>query len=174
MPKLVTVQRQGLELEKAQEYVKSHILFPAGLLGLICVISSAAALIYQFVTETYGLRAFEETTGLLAGGALLGWGQTRYHRYLLRAFPGYFAARMRAFERKLPKKSKKEMAAVQLDHRGRAWVPVAYVLGAGVLLGLSALSISSGHVDKVAAVMMPWAGFFWAKLFFWRRVLGKG
>ena len=171
MPKLVTVQRQELEVEKAQEYVKTHILFPAGLLGLICVVSSAAALIYQFVTETYGLRAFEETTGLLAGGALLGWGQTRYHRYLLREFPGYFAARMRAFERKGPKKSKKDIAAVQLDHRGRSWVPVGYALGAGVLLGLSALSISSGHVDKVAAVMMPWAGFLWAKLFFWRSVL---
>jgi hypothetical protein len=50
-------------------------------------------------------------------------------------------------------------------------VPLGYVLGIGVLLGLSALSLSSGEVDKVAAVMMPWAGFFWAKLFFWRRVL---
>lgn len=171
MPKLVTVQRQEVELEKAQQYVKTHMLFPSGLLGLICVISSAAALVYQFVTETYGVQAFEETTGLLAAGALLGWGQTRYHRYLLREFPGYFAARMRAFERKGTKKSKKDVAAVQLDHRGRSLVPLGYVLGIGVLLGLSALSLYSGEVDKVAAVMMPWAGFFWAKLFFWRRVL---
>ena len=171
MPKLVTVQRQEVELEKAQEYVKTHMLFPAGLLGLICVISSAAALIYQFVTATYGLRAFEETTGLLASGALVGWGQTRYHRYLLREFPGYFAARMRAFERKGPKKSKKDVAAAQLDHPGRSLVPIVYVLGAAALLGLSALSMYSGEVDKVAAAMMPWAGFFWAKLFFWRRVL---
>lgn len=174
MPKLVTVQRQELELEKAQEYVKTHILFPSGLLGLICVISSAAALVYQFVTSTYGLRAFEETTGLLAAGLLLGWGQTRYHRYLLREFPGYFAARMRAFERKGQKKPKKDVAAAQLDHRGRSWVPFGYVLGVGMLLGLSALSIYNGEVDKVAAAMMPWAGFFWAKLFFWRRVLPPG
>lgn len=173
MPKLVTVQRQELEVEKAQEYVKTHILFPSGLLGLICVISSAAALVYQFLTETYGFLAFEETTGLLAAGALLGWGQTRYHRYLLQEFPGYYAARMRAFERKGPKKSRRDVAVTQLDHRGRSLVPYAYVLGTGLLLGLSALSIMSGHVDRVAAVMMPWAGFFWAKLFFWRRVLGK-
>ena len=171
MPKLVTVQRQELELEKAHEYVKTHMLFPSGLLGLICVISSAATLVYQFVTGTYGVRAFEETTGLLAAGALLGWGQTRYHRYLLREFPGYFAARMRAFERKRTKKSKKDVAAAQLDHRGRSLVPFGYVLGAGMLLGLSVLSVFSGQVDKVAAVMMPWAGFYWAKLFFWRRVL---
>jgi hypothetical protein len=172
MPKLVTVQRQELEMDKARAYVKSHILFPSGLLGLICVVSTAAALVYQFVTETYGVRAFEETTGLLAAGAFLGWGQTRYHRYLLREFPGYFAARMRAFERKGPKKHKKDAAAT-LDHPGRSLVPLWYVLGAGMLLGLSAVSIFSGHVDTVAAALMPWAGFFWAKLFFWRQVLGR-
>jgi hypothetical protein len=174
MPKLVTVQRQEVEVEKAHEYVKTHMLFPAGLLGLICVVSSAAALVYQFVTESYGLPAFEETTGLLAAGAVLGWGQTRYHRYLLREFPGYFAARMRAFERKRPKKSQKDVSTVRLEHPGRSLVPFWYALGAGALLGLSGLTLASGHVDKVAAVMMPWAGFFWAKLFFWRRVLGQG
>src|SRR5574341_1234853 len=78
MPKLVTVHRQESEVEKAHDYVKTHMLFPAGLLGLISVVSSAAALVYQFVTATYGMRAFEETTGLLAAGVLLGWGQTRY------------------------------------------------------------------------------------------------
>jgi hypothetical protein len=61
----------------------------------------------------------------------------------------------------------------QLDHPGRSLVPLFYLLGAGILLGLSAFSLVGGQVDKVAAVMMPWAGFFWAKLFFWRRVLGK-
>ncbi len=171
MPKLVTVHRQESEIEKAHDYVKTHILFPSGLLGLICVVSSAATLVYQFMTEAYGVRAFEETTGLLAAGALLGWGQTRYHRYLLRAFPGYFAARMRAYERTGPKKSKRDAMAVLPDHPGRSWVPLGYVLGVAALLGLSGLSMVSGYVDKVAAVLMPWAGFFWAKLFFWRRVL---
>jgi len=174
MPKLVSVQRQEQEVEKAHEYVKTHILFPSGLLGLICMVSSAATLVYQFMTKTYGLRAFEETTGLLVAGGLLGWGQTRYHRYLLRAFPGYFAARMRAYERTGSKKSKKEVAAVLLDHPGRSLVPLGYVLGAVALLGLSGLSMASGYVDKVAAFLMPWAGFLWAKLFFWRRVLSEG
>jgi len=173
MPKLVTVHRQESEVEKAHAYVKRHMLFPAGLLGLISVVSSAATLIYQFVTATYGARAFEETTGLLAAGALLGWGQTRYHRYLLRVFPGYFAARMRVYERAGPRKSKKEVAAVLLDHPGRSWVPLCYVAGIGLLLGLSGFSVVGGYVDKVAAFLMPWAGFFWAKLFFWRKVLSE-
>jgi hypothetical protein len=174
MPKLVTVHRQESEVEKAQAYVKTHILLPAGLLGLISVVSAAAALVYQFVTATYGVRAFEETTGLLAAGALLGWGQTRYHRYLLQAFPGYFAARMRAFERKGPKKSTKDVAADVLDHPGRSLMPLCYVAGIGLLLGLSGFSMVGGYVDKVAAFLMPWAGFFWAKLFFWRKVLSEG
>ena len=80
---------------------------------------------------------------------------------------------MRAHERTGPKKPKKDVAAVLLEHPGRSLVPLGYVLGAGILLGLSGFSIFSGYVDKVAAVMMPWAGFFWAKLFFWRKVLGS-
>ncbi len=51
MPKLVTVQRIEGEHEKALEYVKTRILFPSGLLGLICLVAGAATLIYQFVVE---------------------------------------------------------------------------------------------------------------------------
>jgi hypothetical protein len=174
MPKLVTVQRQELEAEKAQEYVQRQILFPSSLMGLVCIVAAAVALVYQFVAGSYGVRAFEETTGLLAAGALLGWGQTRYHRYLLREFPGHFAHRMRVFERTGPRKPKKEVAAAVLDHPGRSLVPLFYILGICLLWGLSGLSVAGGQVDKVAAFLMPWAGFFWAKLFFWRKVLSAG
>ena len=170
MPKLVTVQRQELEVEKARQYVRTHILFPAGILGLICIVSAAATLLYQFFVETYSWEAFRETTGLLMTGALLGWGQTRYHRYVLREFPEHFSLRMKAFER-TTKKTKKDVSAATLDHPGRALVPLFYLMGAGGLLGLSTLSMTLGHVDGVAAFLMPWAGFFWAKLFFWRKIL---
>jgi hypothetical protein len=173
MPKLVSLQRQALEVQKAQEYVKTHMLFPSALLGLICVVASAAALIYQFVTGTYGLQAFWETTGLLAAGAFLGWGQTRYHRYLLERFPSYFAARKRVYERRMLKPSKHTASALVVDHPGRAWVPLAYVAGIAILVGLSGFSAMNGHVDAVTAALIPWAGFFWAKLFFWRKVFGK-
>lgn len=171
MPKLVTVKRQGSEIEKAQEYVKTHMLFPSSVLGLICVVSSAATLIYQFVTDSYGANALAETTGLLAAGMVLGWGQTRYHHYLLHEFPWYFASKMRTFERRGPARSKKDVLV--LDHRGRAIVPLAYAAGTGVLFALSMWSYMAGHVANVAAFLMPWAGFFWAKLFFWRKVLSE-
>jgi hypothetical protein len=172
MPKLVTVKRQGTDLEKAQEYVKTHMLFPSSVLGLICVVSSAATLVYQFVTGSYEAIALAETTGLLAAGMVLGWGQTRYHQYLLREFPWYFASKMRTFERKGPVKSRKDVLV--LDHRGRAVAPLAYTVGAGALVALSLWSYMAGHVANVAAFLMPWAGFFWARLFFWRKVLGQG
>jgi len=174
MPKLVTAQRQELEVEKAHQYIRTHILFPAGVLGLICVVSAAATLLYQFIVKTYSWQAFGEATGLLVIGALVGWGQTRYHRYLLREFPEHFALRMKAFERTTPHKTKKDVAAAVLDHPGRSLVPFLYLVGAGGLLGFSAMSTAAGHVDGVAAFLMPWAGFFWAKLFFWRRVLPEG
>ena len=172
MPKLVTVKRQESELEKAQEYVKTHVLFPASVLGLICIVSSAATLVYQFMTASYEAVALAETTGLLVAGMVLGWGQTRYHRYLLREHVWYFASKMRAFERKGPHKSKRDVQI--LDHPGRAAVPLAYAAGVGVLVALSLWSYLAGHVANVAAFLMPWAGFFWAKLFFWRRVLEQG
>lgn len=171
MPKLVTAQRQGSEQEKAHEYIKTHMLFPASVLGLICLVSSAATLVYQFITATYEAVALAETTGLLVAGMILGWGQTTYHRYLLREHAWYWASKMRIFERKGPRKVKAD--GMVLDHPGRAWVPLAYAVGASMLGALSLWSYLVGHVANVAAFLMPWAGFFWAKLFCWRRVLGK-
>ena len=108
MPKLVTAKRIEGEHEKAVEYVKTHILFPSGLLGLICLVAGAGTLIYQFVVEAYSWFAFSEVTGLLVVGGLLGWGQTRYHKYLVREHPEHFASRMKLYSRSSPKRTKKE------------------------------------------------------------------
>lgn len=51
------------------------------------------------------------------------------------------------------------------------WVPVAYLAGVAVLLSTATFSVVYGAVFVVAAYLLPWAGFFWAKLFFWRKVL---
>ena len=171
MPKLVTVKRIEGEHEKAVEYVKTHILLPSGLLGLICLVAGAGTLIYQFVVEAYSWFAFSEVTGLLVVGGLLGWGQTRYHKYLVREHPEQFASRMKLYSRSSPKRTKKELHAPRLEHKGQKFVPLFYVLGIAMLLGVSVTSWQSGHVDGVAAFCMPWAGFYWAKTFFWRGVI---
>lgn len=169
--KLITTRRLEGETEKAREYVKVHILFPSGLLGLIFMVSGSAALLYQFFVQTYSWRTFLHSTALLVAGGVLGWGQTRYHKYLLREHPGHFAGRMRVFSRGGLKRVKKDAALPALDHPGRNLVPLFYVLGIGALCGASALGSVLGQVYYVAAFLLPWAGFFWAKMFFWRGVL---
>lgn len=173
MPKIITAKRLEGEVEKARDYVRSHILFPSALLGLISLLTGAAALVYQFFTEAYSWRTLGETTALLLLGSTLGWAQTRYHRYLLREHPGHFAARMKVFTRTPHRRAKREILP-SLEHQGRGVVPLLYLLGIGVLVGASVLSSTAGHVYYMAAFLLPWAGFFWAKTFFWRGVLPQG
>ncbi|MBI3603390.1 MAG: hypothetical protein HY205_02955 [Nitrospirae bacterium] len=171
MPKIITAKRLEGESDMAREYVKTHILFPSGLLGLIFLVSGTGSLIYQFMFEDYSWRTFVESTALLMAGGLLGWGQTRYHQYLLRDYPGYFAGRLRMFSRSGQKRSKRELPVPDLQHPGRNLVPFYYAAGAAGLLGAAALSAVFGQVYYMAAFLMPWAGFFWAKMYFWRDLM---
>jgi hypothetical protein len=171
MPKIITSRRREGMHDKALEYVKSHILFPSGLLGLIFMVSGMSALAYQFMALTYDAKTFLESVGLLAMGAVLGWVQTRYHQYVLRHDPGYFAERMRVYSKTGPKRHRRELSAPAVEHRGKRFIPLYYLLGVGFLVGASAWTAVVGSTYYVAAFLMPWAGFFWAKMFFWRGVL---
>ncbi len=171
MPKIITARRLEGEADKARAYVKTYILFPSGLLGLMFMVSGMGSVGYQFFVETYSWHTFLESTGLLFIGGLLGWTQTRYHRFLLREHPEHFANQMKRFVRTKRSRPKREGPSAPLNHRGRTLVPWAYLVGGLLLLGASALGAVLGHVYYVAAFLLPWAGFFWAKLFFWRTVL---
>lgn len=170
MAKLVTTKRLEGEFDRAQEYVKTHILFPSSVLGLIFMVAGATALIYQFVLKIYGWQTFLQSTGLILVGAVLGWGQTRYHRYVLSEHPAYFAARMKTFGPARMKSAKRGSPASELQHPGRNLVPAFYVLGFVILFGIAGLASTYGEVFFVAAFTLPWAGFFWAKLYFWRDI----
>ncbi len=173
MPKLVTAKRQDNETELAREYVRAHILFPSAVLGLVFMLSGAGSLIYQFFVQSYGWMTFSETSGLMLLGIGLGWVQTRYHRYLLATHPQYFAARQRLFGRstggKRMKKDAQQMDAV--EHPGRKWIPLGYLAGLALMVGVAGMAAAFGHVYFMAAFLLPWASFFWAKMFFWRGVL---
>ena len=172
MPKLVTQWREKDIQEQARYFVRSYILFPAGVVGLVCMIGGIGALGYQFITSnSYTAATFWQSSGLIIVGALCGWLQTRYHRYLLAEFPEVFAARLRTAVRQQGKKAKSEPAQVTIEHAGRRLVPVAYGVGLILLWGASAATIMYGQVDPIPALLMPWAGFYWAKLFFWRGVV---
>ncbi len=173
MPRLVAVQRPEDISRQAQDYVKSYILFPSGLIGLICLVGGVGGLGYQLLaTDSYTWATFSQSSALLLLGTLLGWVQTRYQQFLFRRFPDVLAARMRRALLKRGSKQKKEPRPVEIHHGGRRLIPLAYGLGVVLLIGSALAATFYGHVNAVPALLMPWAGFYWARLFFWRRVVG--
>lgn len=172
MPRLVTVRRPAEVAQQAQEYVKSYILFPSGLVGFICLIGGVGGLGYQFMaTDTYTWGTFYQSSALIILGVVVGLAQTRYHQFVLRRFPEILAGRMRVAAIKRGARAKKETQPPSIDHAGRKFVPVAYVLGTLLLLGSAFVAALYGQVSAISAVLMPWAGFHWARIFFWRSAM---
>lgn len=172
MPRLITVHRPEQIMQQAHEYVKSYILFPSGLVGLVCLIGGVGGLGYQLIaTDSYTWDTFYQSSGLIALGVVMGVAQTRYHQYLLRQFPEVLAARMRQASTKQGAKAKKEPQPVTIAHPGRPFIPLAYVVGVTILAGSAMVAFMYGQVSLVPALLMPWAGFYWARLFFWRSVV---
>ncbi|MGA6829001.1 hypothetical protein ACO9S2_15495 [Nitrospira sp. NS4] len=169
MPKLITRPRPEQIVQQAQDYVKSYILLPSGIVGLICMIGGVGGLGYQLLaTDSYTWGTFYQSTGLIVLGVLMGIAQTRYHQFLLAQFPEVLAARMRTATAKKGSKVKKDADLPSIDHQGRQLIPGAYFLGTALILGSSWLATMMGQVDGVPALLLPWAGFYWARLFFWR------
>ncbi len=172
MPRLLTVHRTEQIVQQAHDYVKSYILFPSGLIGLICLMGGVGGLGYQLIaTDSYTWSTFYQSSGLIVLGVAIGVAQTRYHQYLLRQFPEILAARMRQGSIKQRGKVKKELQSVTIDHPGRSFIPLAYLVGVTILVGSTMAVLLYGQVHIVPALLMPWAGFYWARLFFWRGVV---
>ena len=172
MPKLVTVLRPEKIDEQARYYVRSHILLPAGTIGLVCMVGGVGSLGYQLlVNHTYSWVTFLTSSALLAVGALCGLAQARYHRYLFSTFPEVYAARMRTAVAQRSKKAKAESEVPSIEHPGRGFVTAISIAGAALIFGVSAAAIIRGELDPLPAVLVPWAAFFWAKLFSWRGVV---
>lgn len=173
MAKLVTVLRPEKIQEQARIYVRSYILMPAGVVGLVCMVSGVGSLGYQLLANhTYTWLTFFSSSGLIVLGACCGWGQTRYHRYVLANFPEVYAARMRSAVNRGNRKAKLEPEVPPLKHAGRGFVPMISLAGAALIFGASAEALLQGDLDPLPAVLMPWAGFYWAKLFGWRGIVG--
>lgn len=169
MSKLIARQKPEQIVQQAQYYVKSYILLPSGVVGLICMVGGVGGLGYQLLaTDNYTWGTFYQSTGLIVLGVVMGIVQTRYHQFLLAQFPEVLAARMRTATAKKGSKVKKDSDIPVIDHQGRQLIPAAYTVGAGVILGSSWFATMMGQVDVAPALLLPWAGFYWARLFFWR------
>jgi hypothetical protein len=176
MPKLVTVLRPEKIDEQARYYVRSHILLPAGTIGLICLVGGVGSLAYQLIaSHTYSWVTFLSSSILIAVGALCGFAQARYHRYLFKTFPEVYAAKMRTAvaqrNKKLKTKAKTEPEVPPIEHPGRGFVTAISLAGAVLIFGASAAAFMRGDLELLPSVLVPWAGFYWAKLFCWRGVV---
>ncbi len=172
MPKLITIHHPEQISQQAREYVRSYILLPSGMIGLLCLVGAVGGLGYQLIAaDSYSWTTFYFSSGLLVLGIMLGTGQTSYHRYLFREFPQALAARMKLASGKQKSKARRDTIGDVIDHPGRSLIPVAYLVGIAMLVGGSVTAIMYGQVDTLPAFLMPWAGFYWAKLFLWRRVI---
>lgn len=169
MSKLIARPRPEQIVQQAQYYVKSYILLPSGIVGLICMVGGVGGLGYQLLaTDNYTWGTFYQSTGLIVLGVAMGLVQTRYHQFVLAQFPEVLAARMRIATAKKGSAAKKNTDIPAIEHQGRQLIPVAYVAGTALILGASWLAAVLGQVDAVPALLLPWAGFYWARLFFWR------
>ena len=172
MPKLVTVLRPEKIDEQARHYVRSHILLPAGTIGLISMVGGIGALGYQLLaSHTYSWVTFLSSSILIAVGAACGFAQARYHRYLFKTFPGVYAAKLRTAVAQRTRKAKPEPDVPVIEHPGRGFVTAISLAGAVLIFGASAAAFMRGDLDLLPSVLVPWAGFFWAKLFCWRGVV---
>ncbi len=176
MPKLITAHHPEQVAQQAREYVRTFILFPSGIVGLFCLVGGIGGLGYQWLaTDTYTWTTFSVSSFLIVIGLVLGISQTLYHRFILAQFPEVLAARMATRMKQraggVRGRMKKETPAPSIEHSGRQLIPVAYLVGVALLVGSGVAAIVYGQVHWIPALLMPWAGFYWAKLFLWRRVI---
>jgi hypothetical protein len=172
MSKLVTVLRPEKIDEQARYYVRSHILLPAGTIGLVCMIAGVGSLGYQLLaSHTYSWVTFLSSSALIVVGASCGFAQARYHRYLFKTFPEVYAAKMRTAVAQRTRKAKPAPDVPVIEHPGRGMVTAISLAGAVLIFGASAAAFMRGDLDLLPSVLVPWAGFYWAKLFCWRGVV---
>ncbi len=173
MAKLISPHHDSSTASRAKEYLRSHVVFPSALLGIILLIASTMGLIYQYLSETYEPMTFLQSTALAMIGALTGWGQSRYHRYVLGRYPEIFSARLSASPTKQRSRSRRRaLLAGGPEHPGRRWVPLWYLLAVATLLGLSFSAAAWGSVYAVSSYLLPWTGFFCARVYSWKELWG--
>ena len=171
MPKLVSVKQQEGHDARATAYIKACMLFPAGILGLISMLGGVGGLGYQLIaTDTYSWTTFLESSGLLLLGEC--WGGCRPRtiagsRPIVRRFLPNACGSLRS-RRAANRNGKAEKSGVAHRIPMGSWRLYG---GFGLVVSGSTIAVLYGAVHPIPACFLPWAGFFWAKLFFWKSLL---
>src|SRR6058998_3122879 len=70
------------------------------------------------------------------------------------------------------KRMKRDLPGAGPLHPGRRFVLAMYVVGIASQAGISLYYL--GHLGVYAAIFLPWAGYFNAKVIFWRSLFKSG
>ena len=167
MPKIVTARRKEDERDRARQYLKSRLMLPTIPLGMVTLLAGYGDMAVMWIQDELTPRAMLGSTVLFACGAVWGWGHARYERYLVTACPDYLARKQRLLDAaKEYKRVKRDVPTAGPLHRGRRIVLILYVVGLFAQGGLTLYYL--GQLGAYAAIFLPWAGYFNAKVIYWR------
>ena len=167
MPKIVTAKRREGEVERARLYLKGRLMFPTIPLGMVALLAGYGGVALMWFQDELTPGALLGSTLLFFFGVTLGWCHVRYERYLVKAYPEYLARKQKLLDAaKEFKRSKRDLPNTTPDHAGRRLVLIAYALGACAQFGVGGYYLD--QVGVYPAFFLPWAGYFIAKVIFWR------
>ena len=169
MPKIVTARRREDERDRARLYLKSRLMLPTIPLGMVALLAGYGDMAAMWMQDELTPRALMGSTVLFFGGAVWGWGHARYERYLVATCPEYLARKQKTLDAaKDYKKVRRGVSTAGPDHPGRRFVLAMYVAGILAQCGMTLYYLA--QVDAYAAIFLPWAGYFNAKVIFWREL----
>ena len=167
MPRIITARHRESESERARSYIKSRLMLPTIPLAMVALLTGYGGMAGLWFEGKLTAQALLSSTVLFLVGVVLGWGHTRYECYLIRVCPEYFARKHKLLEAaKEYRRPKRDLARGGPTHPGRVWVPIIYGAAVSGVLGIS-ISMAD-QLGVYAAFFLPWAGYFNAKVIFWR------
>lgn len=169
MPKIVTARRREDERERARLYLKSRLMLPTIPLGMVALLAGYGDMAVMWFQDELMPPVLMGSAILFFGGAVWGWGHARYERYLVATCPEYLARKQKMLDAaKDYKKVRRDTPAAGPDHPGRRFVLAMYVVGILAQCGVTLYYL--GQMGAYAAIFLPWAGYFNAKVIFWREL----
>ena len=169
MPKFVTVKKAENERQQAAQYLKTSLVYPSALMGLIGLVFGYGGVIYLMIRGRPMVELLTTSLILLSSGLLLGLLQALYQHYLFRSHQEVFSDRIHRSKLRLSGRVKKIGDPVRAEHKGRWAIPYIYLAGWAGFVSLVIL-----HAEKLnyfSAIFLVLAGFHNARFFYLKRLI---
>ena len=171
MPKFITVKKAENERQQAAQYLKTSLVYPSALMGLIGLVLGYGGVIYLMIIGKPMMELLSASLVLLTSGLLLGLLQAFYQHYLFRSHHEVFSDRVHRNKLRMSGQVKKIGDPVTAKHTGRWAVPYIYLIGWAGFVSLVIL-----HAEKLnyfSSIFLVLAGFHNARFFYLKRLIPK-